>query len=302
MPVEKVGKRIRDALVGLVKGTGDVVASAIEVTRDTTTRNLRGVRGKRAEAPRAASEAITGAIRAGNEAGMELGSVAKGAVVGAIQGVAEVTKVTTGVLRDAGRAAVTGTSEVGGDVATAARKAVEGAIEAGKQAGLKVEEAASASATGAVEAAGEISEAVATAVTRAVSGTISGVRVVLEVPFKRPAILAVDSNRRDLELLTQALEREGYQARSATSLEELDQVIKGADKISLALIDLSGFDQSIWERCDELRKAKIPFLVISSQRSSLVQQESIRHGASGVLTKPLGVKELVECVRALLGE
>ena len=124
----------------------------------------------------------------------------------------------------------------------------------------------------------------------------------LEAPFKRPAILAVDSNRRDLELLTQALEREGYQARSATSLEELDQVIKGADKISLALIDLSGFDQSIWERCDELRKAKIPFLVISSQRSSLVQQESIRHGASGVLTKPLGVKELVECVRALLGE
>ena len=124
----------------------------------------------------------------------------------------------------------------------------------------------------------------------------------LKAPFRRPVILAVDSNRRDLESLTQALEREGYQTRSATSLEELDQAIKEAKKFSLALIDLASFDHSIWERCDELRKAKIPFLVISSQRSPLVQQESMRHGASGVLTKPLGVKEIVEYVRALLVE
>jgi CheY-like chemotaxis protein len=300
MPGKKVSKKVRDALVVLVKGTGDVVASAMDVTRDTTAHTLRGISGKRAEASRAASEAIAGAIRAGSEAGMELGSVAKGAVIGAIQGVDGVTKVTTAVLHDAVRAAVTGSTEAGEDAATVARKAVEGAIEAGIQAGLKADDAASAAAAGAVEAAEGISEAAAAAVTRAVSGTISGVRVVLKAPFRRPLILAVDSNRRDLELLTQALEREGYQTRSATSLEELDQAIKEAKKISLALIDLASFDHSIWERCEELRKAKIPFLVISSQRSPLVQQESMRHGASGVLTKPLGFKEIVEYVRALL--
>ncbi|MGE5444957.1 MAG: hypothetical protein ACM3SR_10220, partial [Ignavibacteriales bacterium] len=66
-----------------------------------------------------------------------------------------------------------------------AKRAVEGAIEDAKGVGLKAEDAASAAATSAVEAAGEISEDAVTAVTSAVSGTISGVRVVLEAPFKK---------------------------------------------------------------------------------------------------------------------
>jgi CheY-like chemotaxis protein len=302
MPVGKVSSRIREALFGLIKEAGDAVGSTIEVTRDVTASALRGVRGKRTEASHVAGEAVEGAIRAGSEAGTELNSVAKGAVIGVIQGVSEVTKVTAGVLRDAVRAAVRSTSEVGGDVAAVARKAVEGAIEAGKQAGLKAEDAASAAAAGAIGAAGEISEAMATAVTKAVSGTISGVRVVLEAPLKRPVILAVDSNRSNLELLTQQLGSEGYKVRSVSSLAELDEAIQRGDKIALVLIDLSGFDRSIWERCEQLQKAKIPFLVISPQRSPTIQQDSIRCGARGVLIKPVGVKEMVEHIRTLLGE
>lgn len=179
---------------------------------------------------------------------------------------------------------------------------MEGAIEAGERAGWKAEDAAAAAVAGAVEAAGEMSEAVATAVTRAVSGTIAGVRVVLKAPAKKPIILAVDSNRSNLKLLTQNLGRGGYETRSAASLAELDQAIKEADKISLALIDLSGFDRSIWERCDQMREAKIPFLVIAPQRSPTIQQDSMMHGARGVLVKPVGVKELMGYIRALLGE
>ena len=118
----------------------------------------------------------------------------------------------------------------------------------------------------------------------------------------KPLILAVDSNPSNLKLMTQYLGREGYETRSAASVAELDQVIKGEERISLALIDLSGFDHSIWERCEQLRKAKVPFLVISPQRSPTVQQDSMRHGARGVLIKPVGVKELVGYIRALLGE
>jgi len=118
----------------------------------------------------------------------------------------------------------------------------------------------------------------------------------------QPLILAVDHNRRNLELLTQFLEREDYRARGATSLEELDQVLDGTEEIALALLDLAGFDRSIWERCERLRKAEIPFLVISPQQSAAVQQESLAHGARSVLVKPLAVKELLGLIRNLLGE
>jgi len=61
-------------------------------------------------------------------------------------------------------------------------------------------------------------------------------------------------------------------------------------------------DQRIWERCDRLRKARIPFIVISPQRSPLIQKDSMKHGASGLLVKPLGIKELMEYIHTLLGE
>lgn len=301
MPIGEVGERIRDALLRLIDEAGDLVEGTIGVTRNTTVQTLRGVRDKATQASRVAGEAVSSAIHAGSEAGTDLGSISKGAVIGVIRGVGEVTRVTQGVISETVRAAIKGTSEVGGDVATVAKKAMEGAIEAGKEAGLKAEDAASAGAFAAIEAAGEISEAVATAVTRAVTGTISDVRVVLKAPFKRQVILAVDSNRHDLELLTQYLGGEGYEIRSASSLAELDQAIQQGQKIAVALIDLSGFDEHIWERCEKLREAKIPFLVISPRRSLIVQKDSLRHGASGVLVKPISFKELGEHIRTLLG-
>ena len=74
------------------------------------------------------------------------------------------------------------------------------------------------------------------------------------------------------------------------------------DKISLTVIDLSGFDSSIWESCAKLRKAKIPFLIITPQRSLSIQRESMRQGASGVIIKPFGIKDLSGYIHAVLGE
>ena len=117
----------------------------------------------------------------------------------------------------------------------------------------------------------------------------------------KTTILSVSSNRANLELLSQQLVKEGYETLSAASLEELDNSIQKKKDIALALIDLSGFDQRIWERCEALREAKIPFIVISPQRSPLIQKDSMKHGASGLLVKP-GMKELMEYIHTLLGE
>ena len=116
---------------------------------------------------------------------------------------------------------------------------------------------------------------------------------------KKPVIVVANSNQADLGLLSQQLVKEGYDTLDAASLEDLDERIRMSKKIALGLIDLSGFDQRIWERCDTLRKAKIPYIVISPHRSPLIQRDSMKHGANGLLIKPLGIKELLEYIYTL---
>lgn len=120
--------------------------------------------------------------------------------------------------------------------------------------------------------------------------------------INKTMILIVGSEWANLKLLSQQLVKEGYETLSAASLEELDQAIQERKEIVLSLIDLSGFDQRIWERCEELRKARIPFIIISPQRSPTIQRDSMKHGASGLLVKPLSIKELMEYIHTLLGE
>jgi CheY-like chemotaxis protein len=241
-------------------------------------------------------------MQAGSEAGAEMGSVAKGAVKGVVLGMGTVGKISAGVVTDAVRAAVWATGEVGGDVTNVTRKAIEGAIEAGKQLGMTAEEAAAAAGVGALEAAAGLGDIALKAADKALSGTISGVRLALGTAGTGKRVLIVDTNHANAELLAQRLVREGYQTMVAASLEELDQVIGEGGEIDIALVDLSGFDQAIWEKCEALRAARIPFIVISPQRSPAVQREGVRHGASGVLAKPLGMSELTEHIRMVLGE
>jgi len=298
--VGKAGKRIRDTLNVLLKKSADVAGNATETTRAITAETLRHIKGKKTEVSRhVAEEAVKAAIAAGSEAGGELGSIAKGAVMGAVEGVREVTKVDKSFISSVAKVAVKEVAMVGGDVAGAARKVVEGAIEVAARAGLKTEDAAYAAALGAKEATQESNETTSTAVSKVLSGTISGIRFVLGLPTRKPVILVANSNRVDLELLSQQLEREGYDALNVASLEELDERIRLGKEIALGLIDISGFDQRIWGRCQALRKAKIPYIVISPQRSPLVQRDSIKYGASALLIKPVGIKELLEHIYVL---
>ncbi len=115
-----------------------------------------------------------------------------------------------------------------------------------------------------------------------------------------PLILTVERNLRNLELLNKFLTDNGFRTVSAANMEELDQRLLGSDPIALALVDLAGFDKGIWERCDRLRQSGIPFLVISPQPSPGTQRTGLAHGASGILVKPLVVKELVGMIQNLM--
>lgn len=116
----------------------------------------------------------------------------------------------------------------------------------------------------------------------------------------KPLILAVDSNRRNVELLGQFLSKEGYQVISANDLQEFEQALNEPAEISLALVDIAGFNRQIWELCQQLQARSIPFLIISPRQSATLQQESLEHGARSMLVKPLVIRELLRLVRSLL--
>lgn len=117
-----------------------------------------------------------------------------------------------------------------------------------------------------------------------------------------PLILAVDHNRRNLELLAHFLSRAGYRVTTAGDSGEFSRVLETTSDIALALVDLAGFDRGIWELCERVRTAGISLLIISPRQSAEVERASLEHGAYGVLIKPLVVKELMALVRQLVEE
>lgn len=110
-------------------------------------------------------------------------------------------------------------------------------------------------------------------------------------------ILIVEHNRRNIELITGFLHKDGYEVMSAATMEELDSLLKTPEMIGLALIDLAGFDHMIWERSEILRIREIPFILISSRKIS-----AMGHGERFVLLKPLVVKEILCLVSNLFAE
>jgi len=113
-------------------------------------------------------------------------------------------------------------------------------------------------------------------------------------------LLIVNHMPRNLQLLVEFLSGEGYATLTAATYEQFDQALLQAQPIAGALVDIAGFDAQIWLRCEQLRTAKIPFLVVSPRQSAAIQQASLSHGARGVMIKPLVVKELIGVIQSIL--
>jgi len=118
----------------------------------------------------------------------------------------------------------------------------------------------------------------------------------------KPLILTVDSNRRNLELLNQFLNKEGYETIGVSSLEELARQLSELPEIKLVMLDIAGFDRTIWERCEQLQNQQIAFLVISPKQSATIQVQSLASGARSMLVKPLGMRQLLALIKSLLGD
>jgi DNA-binding response OmpR family regulator len=95
------------------------------------------------------------------------------------------------------------------------------------------------------------------------------------------------------------LGKEGYETRSGTTLEQFALFLNSEERMGLALVDIAGFDRSIWQHCERCSELGIPLFVISPRPPPRAQHESLEHGAQGVLYKPLVVKELIHLVKTM---
>jgi len=120
------------------------------------------------------------------------------------------------------------------------------------------------------------------------------------MPDSAYTILLVSHLPRNLQLLAELLEKEGYTTRSASSYGEFDRLLDQRLPIHGALVDIAGFNADIWMRCERLRAASIPFLVVSPQQSAAIQRAGLAHGARSVMVKPLVVKELISVIKSIL--
>jgi DNA-binding response OmpR family regulator len=113
-------------------------------------------------------------------------------------------------------------------------------------------------------------------------------------------LLVVGSNPRNQELLSEFIERLGYGVIRADTLGAVDQVLDDRRNVRFALVDITGFDPSVWERCARLHSLDIPLLVISPKQSNAVRKMGFSHGARTVLEKPLVMRELADTIHGFM--
>ena len=116
-------------------------------------------------------------------------------------------------------------------------------------------------------------------------------------------ILVVDDQREILDITSTVLAGAGYAVTTASSggqaLAEL-----GREPFDLVLLDINMPEMDGWEtlrllRADELR-ASVPVVMFSVKGELTDKVRSLQEGASGYITKPFVVDELVARVRRVL--
>lgn len=115
-------------------------------------------------------------------------------------------------------------------------------------------------------------------------------------------VLTVGRNVRNLELLGDVLARAGHDTMKADGLAAFDSALTRAPEFGAALVDVTGFEPAVWVHAARLRDAAVPYVVIYDRDNAALRREAMKHGARGVLTKPLAIRDLLAMVAGMLGE
>ena len=115
-----------------------------------------------------------------------------------------------------------------------------------------------------------------------------------------PKVLLVDDDARLREIVSMALEGEGYRVRGAGSAEDAMRLLERDDP-DLLILDVMLPGKDGFELCREIRtKSPLPILMLTAKTDTVDVVVGLESGADDYVTKPFVTKELVARIRALL--
>lgn len=114
--------------------------------------------------------------------------------------------------------------------------------------------------------------------------------------------LTIESRPGNFFVLSRFLEKMNIKATHVQNLCRVDEALISADPVSVVIIDLMGYNESIWDCCKKLNGMGIPMLIISPGNNPQAFWAGYEHGAKGVFKKPVLMRELASCIRSIVNK
>lgn len=112
-------------------------------------------------------------------------------------------------------------------------------------------------------------------------------------------VLLVNRSTGNIRVMQRVLEESGYSGVAVGEESHVDAVVEAHAAPLVGVVDISGFGPEIWRVCERLRERRVPFVVLSTSRELRRGQQSLSHGASGILQKPVAKSALLDLIRTL---
>jgi DNA-binding response OmpR family regulator len=123
--------------------------------------------------------------------------------------------------------------------------------------------------------------------------------------MKKPKVIIVDDDRETREMLTLALELEGFEVSQAANGLRLISAMH-VDRPDVILLDVMMSWIDGFELCRSVKKnpefENIPVLFVSARTSNEDRKKGLEAGAIDYFTKPLDTERLVGRIREILGK
>lgn len=102
----------------------------------------------------------------------------------------------------------------------------------------------------------------------------------------------------NIRVLSQALEAHQYACVGAADQQSLETILHSSSP-DLALVDVSGFGESVWLMCEILQRRNVPFIVLSAKQELDVSSRTLSYGAVSILQKPIVKASLLKLIEGM---
>lgn len=113
------------------------------------------------------------------------------------------------------------------------------------------------------------------------------------------SVLLVNRRAGNVKVMQRALAEAGHAGVAIGSEADIDTAIHQYSGPHVGVVDISGFGDEVWDVCDRLRSADVPFIVLSTSRELERGCQSLRRGAAGFLQKPVAKSALLRLLATL---